>query len=125
MIKAGERSCWPRIKFISNRMKVENVILTGLRSTGAASSVRASTVSRTLEQQDKEAEYVHKDSDLEGSVVSDDEFQPPAYHASPGRRQSSIIEELSRQASVLWDEPDHEEGATTTDDDEEMDRKTR
>lgn len=107
-------------------MKIENVILAGLRSTGAASTARAVTPSRVLEQQDKEAEYGQLEQDREESAVSDDGDGPPAYDARITRRQSSIIEELTRQASVLWDsDPDHEEGATTTDDDEEPIKKTR
>lgn len=106
-------------------MKIENVILAGLRSTGAASSGRPSTPSRVLEQQDKEAEYGQNGFEDGGSAVSDEETEPSTYHASPGRRQSSIIQELTRQASVLWhDGTDHDEGATTTDDDEEP-RKIR
>jgi hypothetical protein len=106
-------------------MKIENVILAGLRSAGAASSRRPSTPSRVLEQQEKEVEYGQNDLEDDGSAISDEETEPPAYHVSPGRRQSSIIEELTRQASVLWhDGTDNDEGATTTDDEEEH-RKTR
>lgn len=121
MIKAGERSCWPKIKFISNRMKIENVILTGLRSTGSA-SIRPMTPSRVLEQQDKEVEFGENQYDVGGPAISEDEDEarPPPYAAPLARRQSSIIEELTRQASVLWDDgPEQEDGATTTDDDEE------
>lgn len=112
MIKVGERSCWPKIKFISNRMKVENVILAGVRTTGAA-VVQSSIPSRVIEQQDKEAEYGD-------SAVSDEDTQPPPYGAHLARRQSSIIEELTRQASVLWhDGTEAEDGATSTDEDED------
>lgn len=105
-------------------MKVESVILAGLRRTGAAATLRPATPSRILEQQEKEAEYGQHDEGNE-SAISEDDARPPAYRERADRRQSSIIEELTRQASVLWDtEPEHEEGATTTDDDDEPSHKT-
>lgn len=119
MIKAGERSCWPKIKFISNRMKVENVILAGLRRTGA-DSVRPGATSRALEQQDKEAEHGRDETNDGDLVSSDDGVEPPPYGAHLTRRQSSLLEELTRQASVLWhDGTEADEGATTTDEEED------
>jgi hypothetical protein len=111
MIQAGERSCWPKVKFISNRMKVENVLLQGLRQSGAR-SMRTDTISHTLEQQNREAE-LGENNDVGDRTIDD---APPAYTARLGRRQSSILEELGRQASVLWHDGGLEEGATTDDD---------
>ncbi|ETN37402.1 uncharacterized protein HMPREF1541_08393 [Cyphellophora europaea CBS 101466] len=128
MIKAGERSCWPKIKFISNRMKVENVILDGLRKMGAAAT-NAAGPSHALEQQDKETKLDLPDSSDDNVSSAGQEAHPPAYEARMGRRQSSIIEELSRQASVLWhDGTEVEDGATTTEDEgeeEEISRQKR
>lgn len=119
MIKAGEKSCWPKIKFISNRMKVENIILTGLRKTGA-DSVRPDPTSLVLEQQDKEAEYGQHEDNEGDSAISDNDAEPPPYQAKLTRRQSSIIQELTRQASVLWhDGTAVDDGASTTDEDED------
>jgi predicted acylesterase/phospholipase RssA len=113
MLKAGERSCWPRIKFISNRMLVENVILEGLRKYGQAAGDRPATPSRVLELQNKEAEFDQTSTETDGEVQRAARDRPPAY--SGPRRQSSIIQELTRQASVLWDDDGRgpEEVATT------------
>lgn len=118
MIKAGEKSCWPRIKFISNRMLVENVILEGLRKYGQAATDRPLTPSRVLEQQNQETQLDHgTDTDDELQQVAAD--HPPGY--SLRRRQSSILEELTRQASVLWhDDETGPEEVGTTDDEAEL-----
>lgn len=34
MLKAGERSTWPKVRFINNRMRVERLIVEGLRNVG-------------------------------------------------------------------------------------------
>src|SRR5271154_1570121 len=50
MLRAGERSCWPKIRFISNRLKVERVILAGLRRA-RSESVGAPLPNLVQEQQ--------------------------------------------------------------------------
>ena len=114
MIKAGERSCWPRIKFISNRMKVEKVILEGLRKYGQMIE-RPTTPSRVLEQQNREAEL--ESTDNEGAVQQAKRDRQSAF--SPGRRQSSIMDELTRQASVLWDDETAADETATTDEEDD------
>lgn len=101
-------------------MKIENIILEGLRTTGT-DSVRPNPTSLVLEQQDKEVELgQHQDDDAE-SAISDNDAEPPAYETRLTRRQSSMIEELTRQASVLWHgDTEADEGGTTTDDDDEL-----
>ncbi len=120
MIRAGERSCWPKIRFISNRMKIENVIIEGLRQVRAGGS-GAQTPSIVLEQQKKESELENVETRLTDHSSTDDEQLAPVPHI---RRQSSILEELSRQASVLWANEDEShtdvEGVTTDDEDDTM-----
>lgn len=100
-------------------MKVENIILAGLRRTGA-DAVRPNPTSLVLEQQDKEAEYGHHEDNDGESAISDNDAELPPYQAHLTRRQSSIIQELTRQASVLWhDGTEAEDGASTTDEDED------
>ena len=123
MIRAGEKSCWPKIRFISNRMKVENVILEGLRRARPAGN-GTQTPSRVLEQQEKESELEHVETRLpDGSSTDEEEEAPPPMPNI--RRQSSVLEELTRQASVLWQEEDEthtegEEGVTTDDEDDTL-----
>jgi hypothetical protein len=119
MIRAGERSCWPKIRFISNRMKVENVILEGLRRARPTGS-GTQTPSRAHEQQEKESELGVFGGEDQDHSSTDDELHPPVPEF---RRQSSVLEEISRQASVLWQHEDGpnteaEEGVTTDDEDD-------
>ena len=115
MIRAGERSCWPKIRFISNRMKVENVILEGLRMSRSAAR-EFQTPSRALEQQQQESELGNTGRQSAENSSTDDELPPPVPQI---RRQSTILEEITRQASVLWQEETEADEAATTDDDED------
>lgn len=120
MIRVGERSCWPRIRFIDNRLKVERVILEGLRGSIKPGS-GAATPNPVQEQQ--KADIMRGFNEKLTSAAqqdSEDEFSAPP----PPRRQSNILQELGRQAAVLWTEDsptDAEEDGTTTTDDEGAD----
>lgn len=129
MIRVGERSCWPKIRFISNRMKVERVIIEGLRRAGSdkpnepiPSYVHEQQNGETLAPGIDERDDGHR-SRSRGTGSDDDSSEPRSF--SLGRRQSTMLEELGRQASVLWNDDvptEGEEGAaTTTDTDEEED----
>jgi len=115
MIRVGERSCWPRIRFIDNRLKVERVILEGLRRSAKPHS-GATTPNHVQEQQRADMTRGFNEEKFEAEQhESEEEFSAP-----PPRRQSSIFQELGRQAAVLWtdDVPTEaeEDGSTTTDD---------
>lgn len=117
MIKAGERSCWPKIRFISNRMKIENVVLEGLRRSRPTGGTM--TPSRVTEQQDKEAQFGALDLNEWNDSGAEDKLHTGKME--PIRRQSSILEELGRQVSVLWHEDEghtEAEGVTSEDEDE-------
>lgn len=120
MIRAGERSCWPKIRFIANRMKIENVILAGLRKSRPDGN-GTNTLSFASEQQKKEAGFVDSSS-RSPKESSTDEADPPG--PPPIRRHSSIFQEISRQASVLWQDGEQvseaEDGATETDGETDM-----
>ncbi|KAK5080052.1 hypothetical protein LTR70_008976 [Exophiala xenobiotica] len=119
MIRVGERSCWPRIRFIDNRFKLERVILEGLRRS---IKPRSGAVSPNPVQEQQKAGVMrglHDKLFKAEQHDSEDEFSAPR----PPRRQSSILQELERQAAVLWEDPpsDGEEDGTTTTDDEGSD----
>jgi hypothetical protein len=125
MIRAGERSCWPKIRFISNRMKIENVILEGLRAS-RANGQNSNTLSLAAEQQNKEAELSNAKSRWPPESSNDALGAPPNHDL---RRHSSILQEISRQASVLWQDEElateAEEAATETDGETESADDTR
>lgn len=115
MLRFGERSCWPRIRFISNRMKVEKVILEGLRRAASKVADVDGAPNAVTEQQNEDAK-------LGNDVASNDAWNDDSEILPFKRRKSSFMEELSRQVSVLWhDEASTEfEDATTDDEDEEQ-----
>ena len=121
MIRAGEKSCWPKIRYISNRMKIENVILEGLRRARPAGS-GTQTPSLVLEQQEKESRLTNVATRMQDSSSTDDDLPAPEQTL---RRRSTVLEELTRQASVLWQAEDEnhtevEDGTTTDDEDETL-----
>jgi len=106
MLKVGERSCWPKIRFVSNRMKVERIILEGLRSAGPVEEGYRDP-NPVLEQQSQEASLRARRAN--DSISSTDDAHDHILAPSP-RRPSTILEELSRQASVLWNDDGPTEG---------------
>ncbi|KEF59725.1 patatin-like phospholipase domain-containing protein [Exophiala aquamarina CBS 119918] len=99
MLRVGQRSCWPKIPFISNRMKVERIILEGLRRAGPVEEGYRDP-NPVLEQQSQEASLRARRR-ANDSISSIDDAHHRILAPSP-RRPSTILEELSRQASVLW-----------------------
>ncbi|KIX01799.1 uncharacterized protein Z518_09526 [Rhinocladiella mackenziei CBS 650.93] len=110
MIRVGQRSCWPRIRFISNRMKVERVILEGLRKGGPVDDNR-DVLNSVLERQAQQALLHGRRRPDDG--ISSMEQMPLAPTPQSPRRHSTILEELTRQASVLW----HDDGPTEGEED--------
>lgn len=122
MIKVGERSCWPRIRFISNRLKVERVILEGIkRSTSPRDGTQTPTHAEEQQNADMGREVRER---LQFEVHdSGDEHSDYDRKMPPPRRQSSILQEIGRQAAVLWnDEPGEieDDGASTTEDEDAL-----
>ncbi|RMD39914.1 hypothetical protein DV735_g5215, partial [Chaetothyriales sp. CBS 134920] len=121
MLRAGELRCWPKIRFVDNRMRVEKLILEGIRRSttlGPRSTVttasttttrgRPSTQSQAREQQIKGAQLARASADEDGATTEDDEDDYDEHH-NPQlmiRRPSTVLEEISRQASVLWHDDD-------------------
>ena len=121
MILAGQRSCWPRIRFIANRQKIERPILEGLRRA-LPRDQRTEIPSMVLVQQNEEARVRLRRRIEDSSVETPSEDEEPSPPQQTERRQSNILEELSRQASVLWQEDEltdfDEDAGTTTDEGE-------
>lgn len=125
MIKTGEKSCWPKLRFIENRIKVERVILEGLRRT----SERKQDEEFSGHVGDHEVADFSADSDEKGkrqnlrrTKVTDLTRGRQDLMRSPVglRRQSSLVEEMRRQSAVFFDDEatdGDEEAATTTDED--------
>lgn len=116
MLSVGQRSCWPKIRFISNRMKVERVITEGLRQV-RPQQVDQSPPTYSQEQQNGETRLRSGKRWRDEAKDSDDEDKLEDRGLSQMRRHSSMLEELTRQASVLWDDevPTDAEYGTTDD----------
>ncbi|KAK5437719.1 hypothetical protein LTR34_001265 [Exophiala xenobiotica] len=108
MIQVGQRSCWPKVRFISNRMKVERVILEGLRRGGPIDDGQR-VPNPVHEQQAEEALLRARRQSNAGSQTADG-MHDEEYMERTARRHSSILKELTRQASVFWQDDGHTEG---------------
>ncbi len=125
MIEVGERSAWPKIKFIDNRMKVEKMVVEGLRISGVKGDYAPPSYVR--EKQDQDILGGEKDArtrSLRNSVLELMERgeEEPRQDLKPPPRRHSIVEELRRQSSIFFDdddaETDEEAAATSSDEDD-------
>ena len=134
MIRAGERSAWPKIRFVSNRLKVERTISEGLRRAGESG--------RKPEWRQDPPSYVDEDQGADVSADDDDDDDDEEHVGTVGenpngsgnkvkakiydlvegrqgqtsmstsvsplsgiiRRQSSLVEEVRRQSAVFFDD---------------------
>jgi len=110
-----------KTRFISNRRKVEKIILEGLRRAAPSRSAMQ-TPNHVQAQQEQENELRLRPRRIsnESSGQENSDWEAPTGPAP--RRQSSMLEELGRQASVFWhdEEGTEEDGTSTTDDEDEM-----
>lgn len=115
MIRVGERSCWPRIKFISNRLKVERIILEGLRKSVLP---RSGVHIPNNAQEQQKADIRHG---LREKLFQTDHYDSEdEIFMAPPRRQSSVLQELGRQAAVLWMDDGPTEMEDTTEDEDAL-----
>jgi predicted acylesterase/phospholipase RssA len=129
MLEVGERSAWPKIKFIDNRMKVERMVVEGLRMSGMKDAHAPSSFLREQQQQD----LLGGDKDARRRTWRSSVFElmkrrreePNRDLGSTSRRHNSIVEEVRRQSSVFFDDEESDEidedVAATTDEDEDED----
>lgn len=127
MLRVGEKSVWPKIKFIDNRMKIEKMVVDGLRKSGMKDEYPPPSYVREQQEQDilvgdKDASIGAGRHDVE-DVTKEGRAQPHRHLRSLSRRHSRIIEEVRRQSAVFFSSPDPEEldesAAATTDEEEE------
>ncbi len=128
MLRVGEKSAWPKIRFIDNRMKVEKMVVEGLRSSGTRDDHGPSSYVRENQEQDLVGDEKDAQNSSKWNGVHDllwkRRKKPDQDRMSPLRRHSSIFEEVKRQSSVFFDddaESDEadEGGSATTDEDED------
>ncbi|PGH19183.1 hypothetical protein AJ80_04153 [Polytolypa hystricis UAMH7299] len=129
MLQEGQQSTFPKIQFIKNRMKVEKVILDGLKRYTALGEGRHTTATPLPAQSE---ESIKQGDICQHSVdLLTDRFNPRNYQreadgkwpSSPGtltppeevngqrhrprtRRRNSVIEEIRRQSAVFFDDTD-------------------
>lgn len=118
MLREGQHSTFPRIQFINNRMKLEKVIVEGLKrgpSFGAVQvtppfskqSVPPSDEGRRdyhpidlqTERADKSHPERQKDENMRETAKSST-FRPA------DRRRNSVLEEIRRQSAIFFDDTD-------------------
>jgi predicted acylesterase/phospholipase RssA len=127
MLRVGERSVWPKIKVIDNRMKIEKMVVEGLRGSGMDDDHAPPSYVR--EQQNEDIVGGEKDARRRTmrtaalEVLRRQKEEHGHDLKPPIRRHSSIVEEFRRQSSVFFDDEDideaDEDAASTTDDDDE------
>jgi predicted acylesterase/phospholipase RssA len=122
MLIVGQRSCWPRIKYISNRLKIERVILEGLRRNGDRNDVKetAVPVESSLVVEPLADGPRERASGRKAPVLNLTRERRDSFGAVGPRRQSSLVEEVRRQSAVFFDdvETEGEEAGTTTDEED-------
>ena len=126
MIREGKHSTFPKLKFISNRMKLEKIITEGVRKyptpgpsvTDRKGEKQGDTAAPSTRQLPWEEYYTRptrremvdllrdersRDTSVEdkGKRKTGEEREKPSF-----RRRSSMVEELRRQTAVFFDDPD-------------------
>lgn len=103
MLHAGQQSAFPKVKFITNRMKIERLIREGLEAT-------TTTVSAPLVDRRPESEYMTTMDDVVRDKNLPVQAPPPPRRPQIRKRRSSVIEEMRRQSAVFFDDTDDGEG---------------
>ena len=127
MLQVGEKSAWPKIKMINNRMRVEKMVVEGFPSSGTTNAHAPPSYVREQQEQDLVGgeKDVQESSTRNGGQEKSRRGRETAVQGlrSSIRRHNSIVEEVRRQSSVFFDDDDtdeaDEEAAVTSDEDEE------
>ena len=121
MIHVGQRSTFPKIQFIKNRLNIENAIMKGLQQCSSAGRRSLSPIlSRRRQTRDHDDAMVERldesfpernESSYKGESryveVSDSTSQSSSSRPqSPSSRRRSLIEEVRRQSAVFFDDTD-------------------
>lgn len=100
MIRAGERSTFPKLLFVENRMKVERLIEEGLLLAKAGVSSNGTTRGDDSPHMHGQALRGLADAAAESSSTEN----LPMLRMED--RRSSVLEELRRQSGVFFDDDD-------------------
>ncbi|KAI9870655.1 MAG: hypothetical protein M1830_003991 [Pleopsidium flavum] len=125
MLQVGQQSTFPRLKFIANRMKIERHIEDGLAASPEHSGVlsgkdlRKLVISARAHGEDVPASL---STDFNGSssppsTESHEKGKEDDLTMGDLRRRFSMLEELSRQSRVFYDDLDAEDSEATEEDD--------
>jgi hypothetical protein len=71
MLHVGQQSCFPKLKFIANRMKVERMIERGRRETRVG--VRRGSIESILSEDDMRSLLRKNDADVASATGTDDD----------------------------------------------------
>jgi hypothetical protein len=124
MIHVGQQSTFSKIKFIQNRLKIENAIMKGLQESRTGGRALSPILSRRLyKREDENADSMVErlDDNLperDGSdyksesrfaELSDSMSQSTCSSRphTPNSRRGSVIEEIGRQTAVFFDDADY------------------
>ena len=131
MIQVGQQSTFPRLMFLANRMKIERLIEAGLSASPKRSRAKSEQDLRkriisARGYKDNGPSYLTNHSD--GSATqpytesSDSEQED---HASVGNvvRRHTMLEELSRQSRVFYDDLDLDDTGASEEDGSLVDKK--
>ncbi|KAH8700587.1 patatin-like phospholipase domain-containing protein [Talaromyces proteolyticus] len=110
MIQIGQQSAFPKIQFIQNRMKIENLIMQGLlRNSPSGGREPSPLLSRRHDVQNHEpADTLHSEPETI-SPYHLDVPNPSKTGYSVGynhHRRNSVMEEMRRQSAVFFDDSD-------------------
>jgi len=111
MIQVGQQSTFPRLMFIANRMKIERLIESGLSASPQQSRVLSERdlqklVKSARAQGEAVPSYITTRTDGLG-IRADTEFSDSEQENQPDLvRRHSVLEELSRQSRVFYDDLD-------------------
>ncbi|MCJ1314361.1 hypothetical protein MMC25_008043 [Agyrium rufum] len=101
MIAVGQLSCFPKLVFVSNRMKVERLIESGMllgQRGNENIDDRASLHLKGQHMRDENGETTDEDDDYQGFLRQDTRALT--------HKSSGVLEELKRQSGVFFDDTD-------------------
>ncbi|KKY21741.1 putative patatin-like serine [Phaeomoniella chlamydospora] len=125
MLRVGENSAWPKIRFVNNRMKIEKIIVEGLRTAQSRLGEPARQDPNSFHNDFQAREGLGNGRTRSQTPALANGFSLHAHDTYPHhRRSSTMLEELRRQTTVFFDDShdedarSHTDGATTEDESE-------
>ena len=106
MLHVGQQSAFPKVQFITNRMKLETLIREGLERGGRTERpglTPAPGLDGLPLPDRQQSEYMSATSEINNDALP---LQPRDRPHLRNRRRSSVIEEMRRQSAVFFDDTD-------------------